>query len=39
MEHTEFLLDDLEDFLLVKFFGKTLDRSQGLTSIALCIGC
>lgn len=32
---SEFLLDDLEDFLLVKFFGKTLDRGQGLTSIAL----
>lgn len=36
LEHTEFLLDDLEDLLLVKLLGKTLDRSQGLTSIALC---
>lgn len=32
---SEFLLDDLEDLLLIEFLGKTLDRSQGLTSIAL----
>lgn len=32
---SEFLLDDLQDLLLVKLFRKTLDRSQGLTSIAL----
>lgn len=33
---TELLLDDLEDLLLVEFLGKTLDRGQGLTAIALC---
>ena len=33
---TELLLDDFEDLLLVKLLGKSLDRSQGLTTIALC---
>lgn len=33
---TEFLLDDLEDLLLVELLWKTLDRSQGLAAIALC---
>lgn len=37
-QHTEFLLDDLENLLLVKLLGKTLDRGQGLTSIALYKG-
>jgi len=31
----EFLLDHLEDLLLVELFGQTLHRSQGLTTIAL----
>jgi hypothetical protein len=35
-KHTEFLLDDLEDLLLVKFLGDSLDRCQGLTTISLC---
>lgn len=34
--HTEFLLDDLEDLLLVKFFRKTLNCGQGLASISFC---
>jgi hypothetical protein len=32
----ELLLDDLEDLLLVKFLGQTLDCSQGFATIALC---
>jgi len=32
---SKLLLDDLENFLLVKFLGETLDRSQSLTTIAL----
>lgn len=35
-QHTELLLDNLQNLLLIKFLGKTLDRSQGLTTIALC---
>lgn len=31
----ELLLDDLEDLLLVKLLGETLDGGQGLASIAL----
>ena len=31
----EFLLDDLEDLLLVELFGQALDRGQSLTTIAL----
>jgi len=33
---TKFLLDDLENLLLIKFLGKTLDSGQSLTTIALC---
>ena len=33
----EFLLDDLEDLLLVKLLGQALNGSQGLASIALCV--
>jgi len=32
---TEFLLDDLEDLLLIKFLGETLDSRQSLTTISL----
>jgi len=32
---SEFLLDDLEDFLLVEFLWQTLDSRQSLTTIAL----
>lgn len=32
----ELLLDDLENLLLVKLLGQTLDSGQGLASIALC---
>ena len=32
----EFLLDDLEDLLLVKLLGQTLHGGQRLASIALC---
>lgn len=35
-EHTEFLLDHLQNLLLVKLLGKTLDGGQGLTTIAFC---
>jgi hypothetical protein len=38
MEHTELLLDDLQDLLLVKLLGKTLNSSQSLTTIALYTG-
>lgn len=31
----ELLLDDLEDLLLIKLLGETLDGGQGLASIAL----
>jgi hypothetical protein len=34
-KHTEFLLDDLEDLLLVELLGQTLHRGQGLPSIPL----
>ena len=34
-ELTEFLLDNLEDFLLVKLLWKTLDSGQGLATISL----
>ena len=33
---TELLLDHLKDLLLIKLLGETLDRGQGLTTIALC---
>lgn len=33
---TELLLDNLEDFLLVKLLWKTLDSGQGLATISLC---
>lgn len=36
LELTEFLLDNLEDFLLVKLLWKTLDSGQGLATISLC---
>jgi hypothetical protein len=32
---TELLLDDLEDLLLIKFLGETLDSRQSLATIAL----
>jgi len=32
---SEFLLDDLEDLLLVEFLGQTLNSRQSLTTIAL----
>ena len=35
-QHTELLLDDLQDLLLIELLRKTLDGSQGLTTIALC---
>lgn len=35
-ELTEFLLNNLEDFLLVKLLWKTLDSGQGLATISLC---
>ncbi len=35
VKHTELLLDDLENLLLVEFLGKTLDGCQSLTTIAL----
>lgn len=34
-EHTELLLDDLQNLLLVKLLGKTLNSGQSLTTIAL----
>lgn len=34
--HTEFLLDDLENLLLVKLLGKTLNSGQSLATIAFC---
>ena len=34
---TKLLLDDLENFLLVKFLRKTLDRGQSLATITLCV--
>lgn len=33
--HTELLLDDLEDLLLVELLWQTLDGSQSLATIAL----
>jgi hypothetical protein len=35
-EHTELLLDDFQNLLVVELRRNTLDRSQGFTSIALC---
>lgn len=35
--HTELLLDNLENLLLVEFLGETLDSGQSLTTIALCM--
>lgn len=35
-KHTEFLLDDLENLLLVELLRKTLNSGQSLTTIALC---
>jgi hypothetical protein len=35
--HTEFLLNDLEDLLLVKLLGETLDSCQCLTTIAFYV--
>jgi len=35
-KHTEFLLDDLEDLLVIELGGYALHRSQGLASITLC---
>lgn len=32
--HTEFLLDDLEDLLLIELLRETLDSRQSLTTIA-----
>jgi hypothetical protein len=34
-KHTELLLDDLEDLLLVEFLGYSLNSCQGLTTISL----
>ncbi len=45
LEHTELLLDDLQNLLLVKLLGKTLNSGQSLTTIALystksaCVSC
>lgn len=36
-ELTKLLLDDLEDFLLVKLLGKTLNSGQSLTTIAFYV--
>jgi hypothetical protein len=36
-QHTEVLLDDLEDLLVVKLLRNALDSGQGLTSITLCV--
>ena len=33
---TELFLDDLEYLLLIELLGKTLNSSQGFTTIALC---
>lgn len=35
-QRTEFLLDDLENFLLVEFLWKTLHSGQSLATITLC---
>lgn len=35
-ERTEFLLDNLKNLLVVELARNSLDRGQGLTSIALC---
>ena len=34
--HTELLLDNLENLLLVEFLRETLDSGQSLATIALC---
>lgn len=34
--HTELLLDDLEDLLLIELLGQSLNSGQGLTTIAFC---
>lgn len=36
MQHTELLLDDLENLLLVKLLGQTLNSGQSLATIAFC---
>jgi hypothetical protein len=36
MPHTELLLDDLEDLLVIELRRNALHRGQGLTSITLC---
>ncbi len=36
MPPTEFLLDDLEDLLLIELLWQTLDSRQSLTTISLC---
>lgn len=36
--HTEFLLDDLENLLLVELLGQTLNSGQSLATIAFCCG-
>lgn len=36
LRRTELLLDDLENFLLVKFLWETLDGGQSLATITLC---
>ncbi len=37
--HTELLLDDLEDFLLIELLGESLNSGQGLTTIAFYEVC
>lgn len=34
--HTKLLLDHLQDLFLIELLGKSLDRGQGLTTIAFC---
>lgn len=36
MKRTKFLLDDLENLLVIKLARDTLNRGQGLASITLC---
>ena len=36
---TELLFDDLEDLLLIKLLGQSLNSGQGLTTIAFCSMC
>lgn len=35
-QHTKFLLDDLEDLLLVELLWDTLDSRQSFATISLC---